>query len=284
MNAPNEGTSLLGDVSGLMAELRMMIEPTADFEWAGSTDDQWWEFAKRSAIIRQQEAVETIIQLSEMRRGHFGVTLLRPAFEELVWIDYLGKNKSLANELIRELTRKELSDSLEAQSDFLSIHEMHSIGFTMRWVKRILPELTKSNDRLKVLGNRLGWRNGAVLPSMAFLCQKTGRAKDYNYIYQATSRYVHFSPHELLRRVWGTHGSVKISSSHFSQFWSDFALYWGLRILIETLCVSDISELRRISENVALEIKRKIELLRQVQVITKSELEKWAEPTFERGR
>lgn len=278
MKSSTVQNDVLTDVKMILSELSPMIASLEHYAWTGPTGDQQWEFLQRSAVIRQREAVETMIKLAELGHGHFGVTLLRPAFEELVWIDYLKQNDEAAIELVGELARKELADTLGAQSEYLSVDEMHAVGFTMRWVKRVLPELEKSNDRLKRLGKRLGWREGASLPSMSLLCRKTGRTKEYNYLYQATSRYVHFSPHELLRRVWGQHGAVTISSGNFSRFWTDFALYWGFRLLLETLVVAKIRSLEEAAPRLSAEFQSRIERLRKVQVITASELEKWAEP------
>jgi hypothetical protein len=49
----------------------------------------------------------------------------------------------------------------------------------------------------------------------------------YKLLYHATSRAVHFSVPELLRRVWGKPGSMKISSQTFERYWAAFSLYWG---------------------------------------------------------
>jgi hypothetical protein len=210
--------------------------------------------------------------------GHFGVTFLRAAYEELVWIDYLMRHQDAIAELVSELPRKELADALGAQVDYLSVGEMHAIGFTMRWVKRVLPQLEKSNDRLKSIGKRLGWRDGQSVPSMAFLARKTKRDKEYRYLYQATSRYVHFSSHELLRRVWGKHGEVTISSDIFSKFWTDFALYWAIRMLVETVQVARLSVFQTGSVEVPTDFFARVEALRKVQMVTASELEGWDDP------
>jgi hypothetical protein len=49
----------------------------------------------------------------------------------------------------------------------------------------------------------------------------------YRFHYHATSRAVHFSVPELLRRIWGKPGSMTISSRTFERYWAAFAVYWG---------------------------------------------------------
>ena len=57
------------------------------------------------------------------------------------------------------------------------------------------------------------------------------KAQD-GYAGHATSRFVHFSVAELLRRVWGREGDVSIRSTRFRDYWGSFALYWGLRLFL----------------------------------------------------
>lgn len=276
MNSASERSDVVRGVSELFDELSAVISPLRHYRWNASDSEQQWEFVRRSAIIRQFEALESTIGLTKIGRGHFGVALVRPAFEELVWIDYLRKNENSASEMLTHLARKELRDTLGAQADFLNVAEMHKIGLSMRRVKQILAALANSSSKLVDFGKKLGWRRDAALPSMSWLCNATKRTEQYNYLYHATSRYVHFSTHELLRRVWGGRGSVEISSSHFSAFWTDFALYWSLRILVETIEKSGVD--RRTLDAVP-KLHERIEALRQVQMVTATELESWDKPT-----
>jgi hypothetical protein len=39
---------------------------------------------------------------------------------------------------------------------------------------------------------------------------------------------------ELLRRAWGTPERLSIQSTNFAEYWSAFALLWGLKLLSET--------------------------------------------------
>jgi hypothetical protein len=38
-----------------------------------------------------------------------------------------------------------------------------------------------------------------------------------------------------MRRGWGDHREMRISSSHFIGYWSAFALHWSLRIYVNTI-------------------------------------------------
>jgi len=72
------------------------------------------------------------------------------------------------------------------------------------------------------------------LPSVSFVARATKEKELYDLIYHATSRTVHFTVSELLRRAWGDAKEVKITSRQMGEYWSTFALYWGWRICFFT--------------------------------------------------
>jgi hypothetical protein len=264
---------LLDSVRRATALLAPEAESVSTYTWDGNDDDQYWEFFKRSIIKRQFEALNTIIHLAETKRGHFGVTLLRPAYEEMLWGTYLEQHKDLAPKIALLLSRREVNDTIEAQNQFLGAKAMQNHGFTQKRVKMMQAAFRPSLTELRTIGKRLGWRNDEP-PGAAALARWTGHEKEYNFIYHATSRYVHFSTHELGRRVWGERGSVTIGSDQFSSYWSDFALYWSFRIYIY---VSEVfPDLWLNENNPALEgMLDEIKAMYPVPIITASELESW---------
>jgi hypothetical protein len=98
-------------------------------------------------------------------------------------------------------------------------------------------------------------------------------------LYHGTSRYVHFSTQEILRRVWGKKGEVTISSRAFQRYWIDFAISWGSRLFLDllTVCVDDLAGL---NEDRMFEITEAQKLLPRfalkVPIITANELKSWA--------
>ena len=91
---------------------------------------------------------------------------------------------------------------------------------------------------LRRLARELDWPQregrGARLPSIKWVAKQTGELETYEFIYHATSRFVHFSITELLRRAWGNPGTISINSEQFQDYWGHFALYWGLKLFINT--------------------------------------------------
>ena len=261
--------------------VRQDVNAARQLSWIGPTRLQTLEFVKRAAVVRQFEAASTILALVDSGSGATAVTFLRPAYEELLWLKYLEQNEDVALELVQLMTVKELRESYDAQLNFLGQKGIRQIGFTSRISKRFEHGFDPS-DRLKALGKELGWRQGSLVPTVAFIARKVGREKEYNFLYHGTSRAVHFSVHELQRRIWGEYGAVEIGSDSFDRYWSDFAMSWSFRILVETLILTGFTgNLEKACSEGGVNFGLLLKQLTPVQILTASELESWSEPNVD---
>jgi hypothetical protein len=276
---------LRAQVGELLDGIRPVITTINAYKWEGESEPHFWEFLRRATLQRQVEAMDAICAMSDAGHGHFGVTLLRPAFEELVWIEFLSKNIEVARILIPELARLEVAKSIRAQFLFGGIQSLRVLGFDKKMLITLLRVQPMVQARIKEALLKLGWKHHKqLLPTMKFLAKSVGRGKDYDYIYHGTSRFVHFSTQELLRRVWGKHGEVYVSTESFSQFWTDFALYWGIWILLYLLIACD--DLMPGSDSLAgkdLDLYKErftnvLRALKRVPIVTAEELESWGIP------
>lgn len=75
-----------------------------------------------------------------------------------------------------------------------------------------------------------------------------GRSDLYGFLYHATSRLVHFSVPELMRRVWGKPGKMEVAADFFERYWAEFAIYWGGWIFGQTFALVG-PELTSLSED-----------------------------------
>jgi hypothetical protein len=265
-------------IGSAMNHLGPTVAKFERYVWTGPDEDQFWEFLKRGVVMRQHEAMLAILHMADAAIGHFGVTFLRPAYEELLWLEYLQKNEKLAQELSRCFARHDVAESLDKQNQYLGFKAMQGIGFTQKFVKLFLAQAGESAARLRVIGRELGWRHGEGMPGAKFVAKKIGRESEYNFLYHATSRFVHFSPQEIFRRVWGKSGDVSVSSQSLSNYWSDFAIYWGFQIFYQSLsaCGEAIGFNPKDSPITNWD---EIKILRPVEMVTAAELQSWATPT-----
>jgi hypothetical protein len=256
--------TLVGDVS------------TVDNFGTGS-HEKFLEIIKRASIVRQRESFDGIISLCESGQGAFAVCLLRPAYEELLWMAYLRKHPKEAPGLATRLALVSVGKSLEAQRAHIGDAQMERLGFPKRFLNiyKTMKELNLA--WLRGAGSRLGWRKNSEQPTLTHIAQEVGRKAEYDFIYEATSRFVHFSPHELCRRAWGKPEGMSISSNHFEPYWSRFAIYWALRTYIMSLV--EVWDSLNLSGEAAAEeflIAKIGELIKEfppVPIVTKEELE-----------
>ncbi len=173
--------------------------------------------------------------------GYAGVSLLRPACEELIWAKYLTQlDDGDANELLVCLSRKEILDALKAQDGRIGRARTKELGL-LQQLEAGTNAQSMIRSKLSNVGRKLGWDkrtvDSSMPPSTQFLARKTQLTSLYNFLFHASSRYVHFSVSELLRRAWGTPEEITIRSANFGDYWSAFALAWGHKLLSDTYLV-----------------------------------------------
>ena len=225
------------DTQSLLNETKIIIDRMSKVAWQPS--DGFLGLIYRAIGVRQHEALTAIVGLVTQEQGHAAVALLRPACEELIWLKYLTSiEPSKAEALMLLLANLEVRENLQVQRDFVGKDAMHELGFSDPFLAHAQNTRDELQRRLGELGNELGWKKrgtNAERPSVKFLAKSTDSLSLYNFLYHATSRSVHFTVSELLRRAWRSPTEMSIQSSHFVNYWSAFALYWGMRLYIDTL-------------------------------------------------
>lgn len=213
-----------------------VVEHTSKLQW--SPKNGMLPLIRSAMLRRQYECLSIAVDLVDKSQGFAAVALLRPACEEYLWAKYLISLKpSDAEDLLVLMGQREVRDSLAAQDAHTGRKVSDSLGLT-RYIKQHQASASMLNARMKALGTRLQWERrtieGSKLPSVAFVAKAVGEVPLYKFLYHASSRYVHFSPAELLRRAWGRTGDVTVSSMHFTDYWGSFVLYWGVFLIANT--------------------------------------------------
>lgn len=233
-------------VKDVVDALARFVEKSSHLEW--TPKDGALILITRSVIRRQWESLSIVGELVDKSQGFVAVGLLRPACEEFLWIKYFASiPRPYAEELITLMGKKEILDSLRAQDIRVGRSTTKAMGLES-YLIRCESESKDKKRLLKKLGTELKWEPKTVeagkLPSTAFIAKATGETKLYNFLYHASSRFVHFSTQELLRRSWGGDGFVTINSGHFTDYWDQFVLYWGVDLMI-----SSFAEASKLDEN-----------------------------------
>ena len=98
------------------------------------------------------------------------------------------------------------------------------------------PEKLKSIDKeIKAHFKRKfpGSNFKSTFPSVHYMAKETELLELYNYLYHATSTFVHFHPQNLFRMGWGDFPSSKFSTTHFQHYYNYFLIYYGALLFCE---------------------------------------------------
>ena len=271
-------------VDRMLDAMREYVDEASNTTWSPS--DGFLFLIVRAILRRQFEALEAIAGLVKGGKAYVAGPLLRPACEELIWTKYLLQiPQETAERLVVTVASKELLANLSAQDKYAGRKVTEELG--------LLPYLERSRGRkaahrktLEELSTELGWPvregQGAELPSIYWIAKQTEQLRVYNFIYHATSRFVHFSVTELLRRAWGHPGTVSITSEHYRDYWGHFSLYWGLNLFIDTAIeiAQGLSVDATIDEAAFLDAAERIGEFGAVPIITADELD-WPEESVD---
>lgn len=219
-----------------LAAVEGWVKVSSTLSWTST--DGTLPLVRSSLIKRQHECLSIAVDLTDKGQGFAAVGFLRPACEEFLWTKYLSSmSKADAEALLAVMARREIWDSLKAQDLHAGKKGMSALGLAP-YFKSMESRAKQYDLVLKALGTKLHWDKRAIdsgsPPSMSFIAKAVGETKLYKLLYHASSRYVHFSPQELMRRAWGKEGDITISSSHFADYWASFVLYWGVYLLAAT--------------------------------------------------
>lgn len=226
--------SSLENIKQLMDLLRPVVDHASKLTWKVS--DGFWLLVCRCVLRRQFDALEAIVNLVGRGEAHSSVPLLRAACEEFLWVKYLRTLKpELREVIVLQKSQIETADTLDAQRAYAGDKLMQEFGFTTTFMDALRENRSAAQMKLKVVKKQLKWpTKPEFLPSANFLARVTNEKELYDLIYHATSRTVHFTVSELLRRAWGDAKEVTISSQHMHGYWSKFSLYWGWRLFFFT--------------------------------------------------
>lgn len=169
----------------------------------------------------------------------FLMATLRGICEDTIVLAFLLPLKE-RNEVVRLLAFKNLAEATHNQAEFFKS--------TRPWQ----PVLAGTKERvqqwkqeIKTLAQSKGWGN--ELPTvrrMAELCSPS-LVPLYDYLYSATSRIVHFSPHVLMRMGWGPppaendpqalQAEWTFSTSNFEQYYREFSRFYSIYLLVRLI-------------------------------------------------
>ena len=230
-------TPLKTSVQQILASTRILIEKASNFDWDPA--DGVLSIICRAVLRRQFDSLEAISQMVAQEKGFLVGSFLRQKCEEFIWIKYLVSiPPNCAEQLVKTIVEGEVYGLLDAQDNAMGSSETEKLGLAP-YLEEMRESKGSRQDSFCTLAKELNWPKpeSGRTPPMLWLAKKVGEKQIYELIYNATSRFVHFSPTELVRLVKDLNGSGKLSVRpiDLNLYRGAFSLYWGAHIFLYTI-------------------------------------------------
>lgn len=237
-----------------------------------------FECLLRAALVKSYEYTSFVNSMHGESHSYFTTPTLRGLCEDLIALTFIGSlDESDRNSVAVLLLKKNVVEGIETQHSFFKEHR--------EWQPVLGPSGKGSEEierDLEKISARLGWKGRSPWPSVSYMAKASSLESVYNYIYSATSKWVHFSPHVLMRTGWGGDKESisnitkwKFTTSNFTGYYRDFNRTYSLMLFIRLIkgpARALISEEMR-SKIVELEAKLN-EPLRWPEAVTFEEMNK----------
>jgi hypothetical protein len=137
-----------------------------------------------------------------------------------------------SQELFQLLGQWDATRSLLAQRAYVGDDVMKDLWYPANFLSAVEVKRGEVRSQLKELQKRYKW-SGGLIPSGDWIAERAGKKELYEYLHAATSRALHFSAGEIMRRGWGhPSGKVVTNKPEFREHLASFALdqLWRLHV------------------------------------------------------
>jgi hypothetical protein len=189
---------------------------------------------KATVIAAFAKSLEFNVFLQRNRsyqNSFFYSPFLRGLCEDLIALKYLDKHFNLNKDrLTLVYLRYLLFDSIKKQTSFFNkeVPFQNSIKLTNT---NVTIEL---ENELKSIMVENGLNKNKIFPSVEHMAIDSNFKQLYDFLYNATSKMVHYSPNILLRMGWYNNDEPTVFSSHnFYRYYHQFNKFYAAYLFIE---------------------------------------------------
>jgi hypothetical protein len=231
----SDATALCKRVRALLDELQQTV---SDATRASILEKGIFGCALRAALAKSFEFATLTHSDPSPTHGFFITATLRGICEDLIVLTFLDSlSAEDRNRAMMLLIKSNVAEGIEAQSVFFEA--------ARPWQPVLRPSRQGIDDTergLRELSAKLGWTGRQAWPTVWFMAKASSLAPLYSYLYSATSKWVHFSPHIFLRMGWGgkqddvgDHTEWIFTTANFAQYYADFNQVYALLLLLRML-------------------------------------------------
>ncbi|MGD9959336.1 DUF5677 domain-containing protein [Nocardioides sp.] len=220
-------------VAGFNAIARDVID-LGEMLWSDAMEDLR-RLAINYVLRRQLESLDAAVALHDQHLAHLSVQFVRPALEEFLYLKYLMTLPvEDSQELFKALGVWDSVRSLLAQRDFIGDEDMRGLWYSTSFLDAAEAKRTMTKAELARIKKKHRW-DGREAPNTAWIAKQVDEVDLYNYLFAATSRAIHFSAGEVMRRGWGSPDGILVTDKpEFRSHLAAFALDELARLFVHT--------------------------------------------------
>jgi len=224
-----------------------------DLKWAAVEVD-YRLLAINAALRRQLESLRAAVLLAQQDLGHLAVAFVRASLEDVMYLGFfVSLDLEASQKLFKLLGSWDGLRSLLAQRAYVGDDVMATLWYPRGFLEDAQSRRDEVRIELRALQKEYGWVGGD-LPSGSWIADRARQRPLYDYLHAATSRALHFSAGEIMRRGWGAPGGKLITDKpefreHLAAFALDqlvhlFAATWNVAMpLMDSAGISSDDEL-----------------------------------------
>jgi hypothetical protein len=194
------------------------------------TADGFFLISVRAAYSKNYET-NRFLQTPEAAVNAFAITsAMRGMCEDIIALKWLATfEKRDRDEAVGVMMMKSVLEMMQQQTAFFGTYRPSQ---PILETKDASTEIHALKQRLRAMrqGNR--WKKHREWPSVREMAEPTGLLPLYDFLYAATSSFVHYSPNNLIRMGKVVGDKMVFSTSNFSNYYSAFNRFYGLFLFV----------------------------------------------------
>jgi hypothetical protein len=195
----------------------------------------FFQLSLKAALTKTYDFNTYVSGLEDTGHSFYLTATLRGMCEDIIALkSMLNFDPKDRSDLVANIQMSGVYESIAAQMEFFKTTRPARPVFS---VNDPTAEKEKVDAKILNVYKKYGLpTRGKLPPSMRQLAIRCGLLPIYDFYYSATSKWVHFSPHILMRMGWGPESSptatYEFSPSHFSGYYANFNFMHGTYLFV----------------------------------------------------
>lgn len=189
----------------------------------------FYKIVLRAALAKSYDFNSYVAGLRSSSHSFYHTATLRGICEDLIVLKAIhGIPTADRSELITHLQRADIHESVKNQTKFFETNRPEQPVLTRKDAEKLWQD---ANAKALAIYDKHGYVKKGRRPTIRQLAIRANLADVYDFFYSATSKWVHFGPHILMRMGWSSEKSVEaiytFSTKHFSDYYAKFNAIYG---------------------------------------------------------